>query len=76
MTWAMMGLHLFPGETDFLFICNQEHLDNPAYQMELVLKALCPTGRIVGITPHKLGPIHAVQQVEHLLDKERPVIVN
>ena len=69
-------IDLFPGETDFLFICNQEHLDNPAYQMELVLKALCPTGRIVGIAPHKLGPIHAVQQAEHLLDPKRPVIVN
>lgn len=69
-------IDLFPGETDFLFICNQEHLDNPAYQMASILKNLCPRGRIVGIAPHKLGPIHAVQQVEHLLDKDRPVIVN
>ncbi|WP_071466498.1 NTP transferase domain-containing protein [Polynucleobacter asymbioticus] len=69
-------IDLFPGETDFLFICNQEHLDNPLYQMQMILESLCPTGRVVGIAPHKLGPIHAVQQVENLLDKDRPVIVN
>jgi len=69
-------INMFPGETEFVFICNQEHLDEPLYQMEAILKSHCPTGRIVGITPHKLGPINAVQQVEHVLDKGRPVVVN
>ncbi len=99
---------LFPGERDFIFICNREHLDDPAYRMEDVLRALCPdadadadtdagvgagadTGagasgrrrgggargaRIVGIAPHRLGPVHAVRQAEHLLDPDRPVVVN
>lgn len=69
-------IDMFPGERDFLFICNQDHLDNPEYRMESILKEYCPTGRVVGIPPHKLGPIHAVRQVAHLIDMGRPVVVN
>lgn len=67
---------MFPGEKNFIFICNQDHLDEPNYQMAEIINACCPTGRIVGISSHKLGPIHAVQQVEHMLDPTQPVIVN
>lgn len=67
---------MFPGEYDFIFICNQDHLSTPEYHMEEILRQYCPTGRIVGVAPHKLGPIHAVRQVEHLLDPQRPVVVN
>ena len=69
-------IDLFPGETDFIFICNEDHLANPDYRMAQILEELCPTGRVVGIPAHKLGPIFAVHQVEHLLDPARPVIVN
>lgn len=69
-------MDMFPGEQDFLFICNDEHLSNPEYRMEETLRRYCPTGRVVGIPPHKLGPIHAVRQVAHLIDPERPVVVN
>lgn len=69
-------IDMFPGETDFLFICNQDHLNVPEYRMESILRQYCPTGKIVGIGPHKLGPIHAVRQVEHLVDPAQPVVVN
>ena len=69
-------IEMFPGETDFIFICNQEHLNEPTYRMEVILKDYCPSGRIVGIPPHKLGPINAVRQVEHLLHPTEPVVVN
>lgn len=69
-------IDLFPGEHDFIFICNQDHLGHPDYHMEATLRRLCPGGRVVGIPPHKLGPIHAVLQVESLIDPERPVVVN
>lgn len=69
-------IDLFPGETDFIFICNEDHLANPHYQMQQILRNLCPTGRIVGIPAHKLGPIHAIRQIEHLLDPAKPVVVN
>ena len=69
-------IELFPNETDFVFICNQEHLNNPKWQMETILKKYCPTGQIAGISPHKHGPVYAIQQAKHLVNSERPIIVN
>lgn len=69
-------IDMFPGEHDFLFICNTDHLQHAPYRMEEILRQYCPTGRIVGIPPHKLGPVHAVLQVNHLIDPERPVLIN
>jgi NDP-sugar pyrophosphorylase family protein len=69
-------IQMFPSETDFVFICNQDHLDSDQYRMRELLNRYCPTGRIVGIPAHKLGPIHAVRQIEHLLDMDRPIVVN
>lgn len=69
-------IDMFPGERNLIFICNQDHLDNPDYRMTSILRQYCPTGRIIGISPHKLGPIHAVRQIEQLIDPYRPVIVN
>lgn len=69
-------IDLFPGETDFTFICNREHLESPSYRLREALERHCPTGRIVAIEPHKLGPVHAVLQAADLIDPERPAIVN
>ena len=69
-------IDMFPGETDLVLVCNQEHLSEPAYRMEAVLKEYCPSGKVVGIPPHKFGPISAVRQIEHLLDPAEPVVVN
>ena len=41
-------IDMFPGETDFIFICNQQHLNNPDFHMQAILNRHCPTGRIVG----------------------------
>ena len=67
---------LFPGELNFIFVCNEEHLASPRYRMREILEACAPGARIVGIAPHKLGPVHAVSQVLGLLDPERPLLVN
>ena len=69
-------MDMFPGETDFIFICNQDHLDHPDYRMAEILQRYCPTGRVLGIAPHKLGPVHAVLQIVHLLNPAEPVVVN
>ncbi len=69
-------IDLFPGETDFLFVCNQDHLDNPDYRMREILEQYCPTGRVFGIRPHKLGPVFAVSEVFDAIDDNRPAIVN
>lgn len=67
---------LFPGETDFTFICNQDHLDEPSYKMREILEKACPTGKITSVKPHKLGPVHAVQQILGDLDRSKPTLVN
>lgn len=67
---------LFPGETDFLFVCNQDHLDDPEFAMAEQLRRYCPSGRIVGIAPHKLGPVNAVLQAIEHIDPSKPTIVN
>lgn len=69
-------IDMFPGEHDFLFICNNDHLANADYRLAEILKQYCPTGRVVGIPPHKLGPIYAVRLVEQMIDPNRPVVVN
>jgi NDP-sugar pyrophosphorylase family protein len=69
-------IDMFPGEADFIFICSEDHLNDPDYKMQLILEKYCPSGKIVGIAPHKLGPIHAVLQIAHLVDSTEPVLVN
>jgi NDP-sugar pyrophosphorylase family protein len=65
---------MFPGETKFTFICNEEHLATT--KMRAVLKELVPTANILSIPPHKKGPVYAVSLVYALIDDEEEVIVN
>lgn len=67
---------LFPGETQFFFVCNREHLEEPAYRMAEILREIAPTGHIIPIEPHQLGPVHAALQAEPFLDPDQPVIIN
>lgn len=69
-------IDMFPGEHDFIFICNQDHLDTPEYRMREILQRYCPTGRVAGIAAHKLGPVHAVLQVASMIDPAQPMVVN
>ncbi len=65
---------MFPGESDFIFICSQAHLDSTP--MREVLTRLAPKAKIVAIAPHKLGPVHAVLQAAQLIGDDEPVVVN
>lgn len=69
-------LDLFPGVTDVVFICNEDHLADPAFGMRELLRGLRPTAQVVGIPAHKLGPVHAVLQVRDLIRPDQPVVVN
>ncbi len=69
-------IDMFPGEKNFIFVCNQDHLENDAYEMKDIIQKYCPSGIIIGIPSHKLGPIHAVLQAKHLIDLNMPTIVN
>jgi NDP-sugar pyrophosphorylase family protein len=67
---------MFPGETDFIFICNQEHLNIAEYRLEERLNKIYPTGKVIGIESHKLGPVYAVSKVFDLVSLDEPTIVN
>lgn len=67
---------MFPGESDFIFICNREHLEEPRFRMREIIVAVCPTAKIIGIEPHKLGPVNAILEAKSLIKNNQPVIVN
>ncbi|MEK3717810.1 NTP transferase domain-containing protein [Paenibacillus sp. FSL R7-0333] len=67
-------VNMFPGESDFTFICNADHLATT--NMREILKRIAPNGKIVEINPHKKGPVYAVAQIFNLIDDEEEVIVN
>jgi len=69
-------IDMFPDETDFIFICNEDHIANPDYRMAQILKQYCPTARIVPIPAHRLGPVNAVLKAKEYIDLEAPTIVN
>ena len=69
-------VELFPNETDFLFICNNQHLNDVRFDIRSLLKKIAPQAQIVGIQPHKLGPVFAVLEAADYIKTEEPVIVN
>lgn len=69
-------IDMFPGETNFIFICNEDHLANPDYDMEAIIRRYCSTARIIGIHALKLGPVYATLEAAHLVDPNEPVVVN
>lgn len=69
-------IDMFPGESDFLFICNEDHLAEPGYRMAELIRRYCPQGRIVGIPAHKSGPIGAVLKARQHVRRDGPVYVN
>ena len=67
-------VNLFPGEDNFTFICNSDHLANT--NMREVLKKIAPKAKIVEIPPHKKGPVYAVAQIADQINDDEEVIVN
>lgn len=65
---------LFPGEENFTFICNSQHLTKT--NMREVLNEVCPKGKIIEIQEHKLGPVYSVNSVMDLVNENEPIIVN
>ncbi|ACT60880.1 glycosyltransferase family protein [Hirschia baltica] len=69
-------IDMFPGDHDFIFICNKDHLQTPEYRMAETLRRYCPTGKIIPIAAHKLGPVNAVLKARDEIDVNKPTIVN
>jgi len=67
-------VNLFPGETDFIFICRKEHLDTTPLRSEL--ERIMPSGKIIGIEGHKFGPVYAVSKAFEEIGDDDQVIVN
>lgn len=64
----------FSKEDQFVFICNQRHLETT--DMRKILEELAPECKIVGIPEHKLGPVYAVAQAYHEIEDKNEVIIN
>lgn len=69
-------IDLFPGAREIVFVCNREHLADPALRLAEIIRHHHPSARIVGIEPHKRGPVHAVLAAADAIDPRRPTIVN
>ena len=67
-------IDLFPGETDFLFLCREEHLNSTP--LAQVLKTAKPTGTILSLKGEKLGPVFPVTQAFDAINDDEPVIVS
>lgn len=65
---------MFSMSDRFIFICANDHLATT--NMREVLENIAPNIEIIGIEPHKLGPIYAVQQVYDIIGDDEEVIVN
>ena len=68
-------VELFPGETDFVFICRKDAAaDIP--ELKPTLERIAPQCQIVEIEGHKLGPVYAVSKIFDLIEDDEQVIVN
>lgn len=66
-------ISLFPKDSDFLFICNENHLKET--KLGSVIKATAANATIIGIPEHKLGPVFSIMQAkEHIRDNDSAMI--
>ena len=68
-------MRMFPGETDFLFICGTDALETIP-ELRPTLQRLAPKGQIVGIAPHKRGPVWAALQASEWIKDDQPIVLN
>jgi NDP-sugar pyrophosphorylase family protein len=69
-------VEMFPGDHEFVFICNEEHLKVSEYRMREVLEGLGVRAEIISIPQHKLGPVFAISQAFDRIRDDEQVIVN
>lgn len=67
-------VRMFPGESDFLFICAKNHLEETP--LRAVLERLAPHGTIAAIEPHKDGPVQTALAAARFIKDDEPVILN
>ena len=67
-------VRMFPGEEDFLFICNRKHLEETP--LRSVLETLVPSAQIVAIETHKLGPVYTALEARDYIKDQEAVTLN
>lgn len=68
-------IDLFPGETSFDFICNDEHLQST--KMKEILLQKVPTARIHEVSVlNRKGPVDAVVQISDTIPDDEEIIVS
>ena len=68
-------VHLFPGETDISFICNDQHIQET--EMKQIIHSFCPNGKIYEVSIHnRKGPVHAVSQIFNNINDNEEIIVS
>ncbi len=77
---------MYPGETNYTFVCRGEHLDNISIDSTLsdstlciedYLNKICPTGKIFRIDDWvKKGPVFDVLRASEVIDDDEPAIIN
>lgn len=72
--WIVEGI--YPGESDFLFVCRKEHLDSIS-DMRKILLDIAPAADIFEITDwEKKGPVYDVLRASAAIDDNIPCIIN
>jgi dTDP-glucose pyrophosphorylase len=67
---------MFPGDNNFTFVCNNDHLNDESLGMADELNSLAENVQIVGVDAHKKGPGFAVLQAFDRIDMSEPVVIN
>jgi NDP-sugar pyrophosphorylase family protein len=67
---------MFPGDNQFTFVCNNDHLNDVSLGMADELNSLAENVQIIGIDSHKKGPGFAVEQAFDKIDLSDPIVIN
>lgn len=68
-------IKMYPGEKDFVFICNCDHIKQTSMRAEL--NALMPSGKIFEVEKKKWdGPVPDILLAADLIDDDEPVLVS
>ena len=67
-------LEMFDEDDSYVFICNEEHLNNT--DMREVLLSLRPEATIVSMPVHKEGPVVTVKEAYDFIEDDEEVIVS
>lgn len=65
---------MFPKDSDFIFICNKNHLRTT--DMRDVLNRIAPHGKVIEIDEHKEGPVYATSFALPYVSDDEEVIVS